>query len=167
MDIQRHLIAEYDQEIEKTRRLLAAIPADADFAFRPSPRSMPLGRLAGHTAETLGEWALHALTADQLAFPADHRFEPYIPASTAALLERLDGETAKARAELAGFDPERWERSWKFQVGDQVWIDDSKYNVWRTYVINHAVHHRAQLGVYLRVLGAKLPGMYGPSADEM
>jgi uncharacterized damage-inducible protein DinB len=63
--------------------------------------------------------------------------------------------------------PAKWDSHWKFVAGDQTWIDDTKYNVWRTWVINHMVHHRAQLGVFLRVLGHKIPGMYGPSADEM
>ena len=52
-------------------------------------------------------------------------------------------------------------------AGEQTWIDDSKYNVWRTWVLNHLIHHRAQLGVYLRLLDKKIPGAYGPSADEM
>jgi uncharacterized damage-inducible protein DinB len=68
---------------------------------------------------------------------------------------------------LASFASEKWDDNWKFVAGGQAWIDDSKYGVWRNWVINHAVHHRAQLGVYLRVLGQKLPGSYGPSADEM
>ncbi len=167
MDIQKELIAEYGTEIEKTRKILAAIPADADFTFKPSPKSMSLGRLAGHTAETLTDWANHTLTSDALIFPAGHKFEPYIPASTAALLEKFDADAAKAKAALAAFNPAQWETNWKFGVGDQVWIDESKYSVWRNWVIDHTIHHRAQLGVYVRILGGKLPGVYGPSADEM
>ena len=62
---------------------------------------------------------------------------------------------------------EKWDSNWKFVAGDQTWIDDSKYNVWRTWVMNHLVHHRSQLGVYLRMLDKRIPGTYGPSADEM
>jgi uncharacterized damage-inducible protein DinB len=167
MDFQKELIAEYDREIDRTRKILAAIPADADFAFKASPKSMSLGRLASHTSETFGEWAMYTLTRDQLIFPADHKFEPSIVASTAALLEKFDTETAKAKAVLAAFDPAKWETNWKFGVGDQVWIDETKYLVWRNWVIDHTIHHRAQLGVYIRLLGGKLPGVYGPSADEM
>jgi hypothetical protein len=76
MDIHKELITEYDGEIARTRKLFEAIPADVDFNFRPGSKSMPLGRLAGHTAETLSDWAIHTLTLDKLAFPADHRFEP-------------------------------------------------------------------------------------------
>jgi uncharacterized damage-inducible protein DinB len=63
-------------------------------------------------------------------------------------------------------DPVKWDDNWRMTAGDQVWIDDSRYAVYRTWVINHLVHHRAQLGRDLRTLGAPIPGMYGPSADE-
>ena len=96
MDFQQQLIAEYDREAARTRKILDAIPADVDFNFKPSPKSMALGRLAGHLTETAGDWAIHTLTTDKLEFPADHKFEPYIPASKEALLERFDRDTANA-----------------------------------------------------------------------
>ena len=167
MDFQKELIAEYDSEAAKTRKTLEAIPADADFTFKPNPKSMPLGRLAGHISETAGDWAVHTLTTDKLEFPADHKFEPYIPASKEAMLERFDADTAKVKAELAKFDPKKWDTNWKFVAGGQAWIDEPKFSVWRNWVVNHLIHHRAQLGVYLRVLGKPIPGTYGPSADEM
>jgi uncharacterized damage-inducible protein DinB len=167
MDFQKELIAEYDRETAKTRKILEAIPADADFTFKPNPKSMALGRLAGHVSETAGDWAVHTLTVDKLEFPADHKFEPYIPVSKEAMLERFDADTAKAKAALANFDPKGWDTNWKFVAGGQAWIDEPKFSVWRNWVVNHLIHHRAQLGVYLRVLGHKIPGSYGPSADEM
>jgi uncharacterized damage-inducible protein DinB len=167
MDPQKQLIAEYDAEIARTRKILAAVPADADFTYKPSPKSMALGRLAGHAAETITDWAIHTLTSDALIFPKDHKFEPYVPASTAALLEKFDAEAAKAKAALAAFDAASWDTHWKFGVGDQIWIDEPKYSVWRTWVIDHTIHHRAQLGVYIRLVGGTLPGTYGPSADGM
>jgi uncharacterized damage-inducible protein DinB len=153
MDFQKELIAEYDREAAKTRKILDAIPADADFTFKPNPKSMALGRLAGHISETAGEWAISTLTTDKLEFPA--------------MLEHFDAETAKVKAELAKFDPKHWDANWKFVAGGQAWIDETKYEVWRNWVVNHLIHHRAQLGVYLRVLGKPIPGTYGPSADEM
>jgi uncharacterized damage-inducible protein DinB len=167
MDFQKELIAEYDRETVKTRKMLEAIPADADFAWKPHPKSMALGRLAGHLVETSGDWANHALTVDKLEFPADHKWEAYIPASKEALLERFDKDVAVVKAELEKFPPEKWGDNWKFVAGGQAWIDDSKYRVWREWVLNHLIHHRAQLGVYLRLLEQKIPGTYGPSADEM
>jgi uncharacterized damage-inducible protein DinB len=166
MDIQKELIAEYDRETASTRKLLAAIPADVDFTWKPHAKSMALGRLAGHVSETAGDWALHTLTIDKLEFPADHKFEPYIPASTEAMLEEYDRQVAEVKTALAGFAQEKWDENWKFVFGDQAWIDDSKYRVWRNWVINHLAHHRGQLGVYLRLLDIPIPGMYGPSADE-
>ena len=81
MDFQQELIAEYDRETAKTRKMLDAIPADADFTWKPHPKSFSLGRLAGHTAEMAGDWPIHTLTLNKMEFPADHKFEPYIPAS--------------------------------------------------------------------------------------
>lgn len=166
MDFQQELIAEYDRETAKTRKILDAIPADADFTWKPHEKSTSLGRLAGHIAETAGEWAIHALTTDKLEFAPDHKFEPYIPASKEALLEHFDQKVGEVKAELAKFAKEKWDENWKFVAGGQAWIDESKYEVFRNWVLNHAIHHRAQLGVYLRLLNKPIPGTYGPSADE-
>ncbi len=166
MDFQQELIAEYDRELAITRKMLEAVPADADFAWKPNPKSMSLGRLAGHVAECAGEWAISTLTLDKLEFPKDHKFVPYIPASTADLLKTFEEQTAKGKAALKDFPVAKWDDNWKFVSGDQTWISDSKYRIWRTFVVNHLVHHRAQLGVFLRLLGKPIPGSYGPSADE-
>jgi uncharacterized damage-inducible protein DinB len=167
MDAQKELVAEFDREAAKTRKMLDAIPADADFNFKPHPKSMPLGRLAGHLSEMTGEWGQHALMLDKLEFPADHKWEPYAPASKAALLEKFDSDLAKTRAELVSIAPEKWDNHWKFIFGGQTWVDEPKHQVFRGMVMNHMIHHRAQLGMYLRLMNAKVPGVYGPSADEM
>jgi uncharacterized damage-inducible protein DinB len=167
MDIQKELIAEYDREATRTRKILEAIPADADFTWKPHPKSMSLGQLAGHVSDTAGDWAIHTLTTDKLEFPADHKFEPYIPASKEAMQEKFDQQVTGVKKALADFAPEKWDNNWKFVAGGQAWIDEPKYSVWRSWVLNHLIHHRAQLGVYIRLLGGKLPGTYGPSADEM
>jgi uncharacterized damage-inducible protein DinB len=167
MDLQKALIAEYDRETAKTRKILDAIPADSDFNYKPHPKSMSLGRLSGHVAETAGQWASSTLAKDKIEMAADQKYEPYIPASKDALLKRFDTETAETKAILCDFAPARWDENWKFVAGGQAWIDDTKYEVWRTWVINHLAHHRAQLGVYLRLLDKPLPGTYGPSADGM
>ena len=166
MDYQKELIAEYESETAKTRKMLEAIPADADFTYKPHPKSMALGRLTGHVSETAGDWAFHTLTTDKLEFPADHKFEAYIPASKEALLERFDRDVAKVKPALGNFDPAKWDDNWKFIFGGKAWIDGPKYEIWRTWVMNHLVHHRAQLGSTLRQMGTPIPGMYGPSADE-
>jgi len=165
MDIQKQLIAEFDNETDRTRKLLHAIPDDADFAWKPHAKSMAFGKLAGHVSDTNGDWALHTLKFDRLDWTPEMNTEP--PATKAALLDRFDKQVAEVKPFLANMTPEKWDSNWKMVAGDQTWIDDTKYNVWRTWVVNHLVHHRAQLGVYLRLLDKKIPGMYGPSADEM
>ncbi len=167
MDFQKALIAEYDREVASTRKMLDAIPADADYNYKPHAKSMSLGRLAGHVAETAGQWAFSALAKDKIEMAAGEKYEPYIPASQEALLARFDKETGETKAVLAALKPEQWDANWKFVAGDQTWINDTKYEVWRTWVVNHLIHHRAQLGVYLRLLDKPVPGTYGPSADGM
>jgi uncharacterized damage-inducible protein DinB len=166
MDFQKELIAEFDREADRTRKMLEAIPADADFTWKPHAKSMSLGRLAGHVAETPGEWAMEILTKDKMEFPADHKWSAYIPASKVALLESFDREVAETKAVLAKFTPQKWEEHWKFIFGGHTFIDESKFQAFRTWVMNHMIHHRAQLGVYLRLLDKPVPGTYGPSADE-
>lgn len=165
MDFQKELIAEYDRETTTTRKVLDAIPDNADLAWKPHAKSMSLGQLAGHVADTTGDWAVHTLTVDKLEWNPEMKPEP--PASKKDLLRKFDSQVAAVKPALAKMTPDQWDGNWKFIAGEQTWIDDTKYNVWRTWVLNHLVHHRAQLGVYLRLLDQKVPGCYGPSADEM
>jgi uncharacterized damage-inducible protein DinB len=166
MDHQKALIEEYERETASTRKTLEAIPEDADFAWKPHAKSFSLGRLAGHTSELAGNWGISTLTTDGIIVPAGHKFEPYIVASKAEMLERFDRETATVKTELASFAPERWDETWKFQVGDATYVSGPKGEIFRTWVLNHMIHHRAQLGVYLRLLDQPIPGIYGPSADS-
>ena len=165
MDIQKELIAEYDRETDRTRKTLEAIPDDADFNWQPHAKSMRLGKLAGHVSDTNGDWALHTLTHDRLEWNPE--MNPKDPTNKKDILARFEKQVAEVKPALAAMTPAKWDSNWKFVAGEQTWIDDSKYAVWRTWVLNHLVHHRAQLGVYLRLLDKKVPGMYGPSADEM
>ena len=167
MDAQKELIAEFDREAAKTRKMLDAIPADADWNFKPHPKSMTLGRLAGHLTDFVGDWGNHTLTLDKLEFAPDHKWEPFAPTSKAAVLEKFDKGLVETRAALVATTGDAWDRNWKFVFGGQAWIDETKYIVFRDMVMNHMIHHRAQLSVYLRLIGAKVPGLYGPSADEM
>ncbi len=165
MDFQKELTAEYDRETANTRKILEAIPDDADFAWKPHTKSMSLGTLAGHVSDTNGDWALHTITRDRLEWTPN--MKPDNPTNKKDLLARFDKQISEVKPVLASMTPAKWDSNWKFVAGDQTWIDDSRYNVWRTWVLNHLVHHRAQLGVYLRLLDKRIPGLYGPSADEM
>jgi uncharacterized damage-inducible protein DinB len=165
MEIQKELIAEYDRELVSTRKMLDAIPAGADLNWKASPKSMSLGSLAAHVAETGGPWAISTLSKNGLNFDMA-TYQAWRPASKAEILQRFDRETPEAKRLLVDLDPAKWDDNWKMTAGDQTWIDDSRYGVFRTWVLNHLIHHRAQLGRDLRTLGAPIPGMYGPSADE-
>ena len=165
MEIQERLIAEFDLETERSRKILNAIPDGADFAWKPHEKSMPLGKLALHVAGMSGDWALMTLEKDRLDW--DPSMNPAPPANKAELLEKFEADAAKAKNALAGFNPADWDKQWIFAAGGQVFVDQPKYEVWRGLVVNHGSHHRGQLVVYLRILGARVPGTYGPSADEM
>jgi uncharacterized damage-inducible protein DinB len=167
MDYQKELLAEYDREIDRTRKMLQAIPDNADYAWKPHEKSMTLGRLAGHLTDMTGDWALHTLTLDKLDFPADHKWEVYVPTDKEDLLKKLDAKLGQVRDALAAITPEKWDQHWQFIFGGHVWIDQPRHQVFRELVLSHLVHHRGQLSVYLRLVGGKVPGMYGPSADEM
>ncbi|MGD0911617.1 MAG: DinB family protein, partial [Terracidiphilus sp.] len=123
--------------------------------------------LAGHISDFSGDWAIHSLTLDKLEFAADHKWDPYAPTTKEELLKKFEEKLPEANAALAATTGEKWDQHWQFIFGGQVWIDQPRHQVFRELVLSHMIHHRAQLGVYLRILGAKIPGMYGPSADEM
>jgi uncharacterized damage-inducible protein DinB len=165
MEIQKELIAEYDRELVSTRKMLDAIPDDADLDWKASPKSMSLGRLAAHIAETAGSWAIDTISKSGFNFDMATS-KPWHPSTKAEILRKFDQDKPEAKRFLVGLDPARWDDNWKMTAGDQTWIDDSRYSVFRTWVLNHLIHHRAQLGRELRSPGTPVPGMYGPSADE-
>jgi len=119
MDFKQKLIAEYDREIAATRKMLEAVPADADYNYKPHEKSMVFGRLLGHLSDTSGEWGVSTLTTDKLEFPEGHKFEPYVPASKEAMLAQFDKQVAEAKAALAAFDDSKWDDNWKFVAGGQ------------------------------------------------
>ena len=167
MDIQKELLAEFDRETAATRKILEAIPDNTDYSWKPSGKSMAFGALAGHITDMTGDWGLHTLTLDKLEFGPDHKWEPFLPTSRSEVLERFEKGLPATRAALESTLPEKWDEHWQFIWAGQIVVDEPRFNVFRSMVLNHLVHHRAQLGVYIRLLGGKLPGCYGPSADEM
>ncbi|MDR3773243.1 MAG: hypothetical protein P4L26_07845, partial [Terracidiphilus sp.] len=114
MDIQKELESELDREAGKTRKMLEAIPEGVDWAWKPHAKSMSLGKLAGHLTDMPGEWGISTLIKDKVEFAADHKWDPYVPANRAELLDRFDGELAKCRVALAAVTPEKWDQNWKF-----------------------------------------------------
>jgi len=167
MDAQKELIAEFDREAANTRKMLDAIPADADLSFKPHPKSMSLGRLVGHLTDFAGEWAHSVLTKDKIEFGQGDSWEPFVPTSKTQALEKFDEQLGTTRAALTATTGDKWDRNFQLVWQGMTVIDDPKHQVFREAVLNHMIHHRGQLTVYLRLIGAKVPGTYGPSADEM
>lgn len=154
---------DYDVEIANTRRTLERIPEN-DPAWKPAAKSMPIGRLALHTAR-LPEFLSTILTTPALDMAAT-KFPAFIFESTAHLLSELERSSTEARQHLATASDADLQTDWKLSFGDKVVVEGPRMLLYRTMFLNHIVHHRAQLGVYLRLLNVAVPGLYGPSADE-
>jgi uncharacterized damage-inducible protein DinB len=163
MTICQSLTIDYEEEVKNTRKLLERVPLDdAHRGYRPHPKSMPLDRLATHVAEIPG-WPKFALESEVMVL--EPGFKPRIASSTAELLEIFDKAAEEGRAAIAVATDEDMQKNWTFKFGEIFSMSDPRPKVIRSFV-NHLVHHRAQLGVYLRLNEIAIPGMYGPSADE-
>ena len=159
----QQLLAELKHEAATTKKMLALVPLDKS-DWKPHAKSMPLGRLASHVAE-LSSWISPTLMYDTLDF-AVNKYVPFVPSSTEDLLAFHDKNVADAEQGLNNFSDDRLNEMWTMRNGEQVYFTMPKGVVVRSFCFNHLVHHRAQLGVYLRMLDIALPGSYGPTADE-
>ncbi len=163
MPINELLLVEFDEEIKKTRTMLERVP-EGKKEFTPHPKSMPLNKLAPHVAQLAG-FGLTILTTPELDF-ATTKFPP-VPFETAAqLVKTFDEGAAQARAALKKTPDEAWTQPWKLSFGDKAIFSGSRFLAYRQMFLNHLVHHRAQLGVYLRLNETPVPATYGPSADD-
>jgi uncharacterized damage-inducible protein DinB len=154
---------DYQEEMANTRKLLERVPIDdAHRAYKPHEKSMTFEQLATHVAEMPG-WIKMALESELLKI--DPPYQPRIAKSTAELLEIFDKAVKEGAAAIDGATDAAMQKNWTFKYGDQFSMTEPRPKVIRSF-INHVVHHRAQLGVYLRLNGIPVPGMYGPSADE-
>jgi uncharacterized damage-inducible protein DinB len=159
----KELLAEFKQEAASTRKILERVP-DGKNDWAPHEKSMKLGRLATHVAEIPG-WTYVTVSTDVLDFAAGD-YKPNIYETSAERLKFFDEQVAKSIEILENMKDEDLEKSWTMRNGETVYFTVPKKVALRTWVFNHQVHHRAQLGVYLRLLDVPLPGIYGPSADE-
>lgn len=164
MKLQEILLAELKHEAIATRKILSLVPLD-QYDYKPHDKSMTLGRLATHVAEIIGWWK-ECLILDVLDFSAGD-FTPKVLKSTDELLALFDDLMAKAEKILTEVDEAEFEKMWTMRNGEQIYFTMPKAQVVRTWCLNHLYHHRAQLGVYLRLLNIPVPGSYGPSADDM
>lgn len=163
--IARSLLPEFDQEMAGTRKVLERVPEDA-FGWKPHPKSFSMGDLATHVAN-LPTWM--SLTLEQDSFdvsPGGEAMKTPPAASRAELLNRFDEALATARASLAAATDDRFAGSWSLLANGQTVFTMPRAAVVRSFVMNHLIHHRSQLTVYLRLNDLPVPALYGPSADE-
>ena len=167
MPIRDGILAEFDHEMETTRKTLERVP-EGKPDWKPHEKSMTMGRLAGHVAE-LPTFA--AMTIQQDSFnvrPAGGgpARQPLIMISRKQLLEEFDKNVAAARAAISSASDESLAKTWTLFAGDKKVFSLPRLGVLRGFCLNHIIHHRAQLGVYLRLNDVPVPSIYGPSADE-
>jgi uncharacterized damage-inducible protein DinB len=165
MKLNESLLPEFDEEMGNTRKVLERVPEDK-FAWKPHAKSFSMGALAQHVA-TIPMWGTMTLEGDQfdLAGPEASKFPPPV-ASQKELLALFDASAAKFRAALAAAHDAQLQAPWSLVMGSKVIFTMPRLGVLRSSVMNHLIHHRAQLGVYLRLTDVPVPGLYGPSADE-
>ena len=165
MPIVDALLPEYDHELATTRRLLERVP-EAEFGWKPHEKSMTLGQLAGHVAN-IPFWLSATLNApfyDVNAGDKEARLDP--PLSREVMLKEFDERVSKARASLAQTSDAEMMAPWALKSGGHEIFSMPRVGAIRSFVMNHLIHHRGQLSVYLRLKDVPLPSMYGPTADE-
>lgn len=157
------LLKEMNQEAATTRKMLARVPPEK-FDWQPHPKSMSLKRLATHVAELPG-WVAMALTTDGLDFE-NNPYQPKEVKNTGELLDYFEETLRSGTETLENADSNTFDKEWVLSSGSQIYSRTSKYEMIRIS-FSQIVHHRAQLGVYLRLLDIPIPGSYGPSADDV
>ena len=162
MPILDALLPEFDHEMATTRRVLERAP-EAQFNWKPHDKSMSMGELAGHLAN-IPFWCTATLQDTSLDLAHYPRNAP--PATRADLLKGFDERVTAARARLVSTTDPEFMVPWTLKHGDQEFFTMPRISVLRTFVMNHIVHHRGQLTVYLRLNNVPLPPIYGPTADE-
>jgi uncharacterized damage-inducible protein DinB len=163
MNIIKVFLKELDEEAAITRKMLDRIPNDK-YDWQPHPKSMTIRRLANHIAE-LPSWIPMAINTDELDFSAN----PYVPSQvsdTRELIGLFNMTVEEAKESLSQTSEEVLQKMWTLRDGDAIYSVRTKAEVIRM-TFNQITHHRAQLGVFLRLLDIPIPGSYGPSADEL
>ncbi len=158
-------LAELDREVPRSRHALEQVPADKR-DWKPHDRSMAFGYIADMVA-TIPSWLAMIVTQDQLDIAPKNgqQFRPPASRTSAEFVAALDHAVDEARTALKGVDDEFLETRWQLLSGGKVVADMPRHEMLRE-TINHWAHHRGQMTVYLRLLGAKVPAIYGPSADD-
>lgn len=162
--ILQSLIAEFEHEVNSTRKLLLAVP-EKDLGYKPSPISWTMGVLAQHIA-TIYHWYEGTLTSDVYDLATDN-LERGEPGDIKATLDLFERNVEKARAALNAITEENLQDLWTMKVGDRTVLGPMPRGiVARSFLFNHIYHHRGEMIVYLRATGNKVPGLYGPTYEE-
>jgi uncharacterized damage-inducible protein DinB len=162
MSIGQTLLSEFDVEMANTRKVLDRVPLEkAD--WKPHPKSGSLGWLAGHVAN-LPEWVTFTLNSSELDLASAPRNRA--PESKRELLDTFERKAKEARAAIENAKDSQWAAGWSLKRGGQTLFTMPRTAVVRSFALNHLLHHRGQLTVYLRLIDVPVPGLYGPSADE-
>lgn len=156
------ILGELEQEDVKTRKVLERIPTER-FGWKPHERSMSMGQLASHVVETLG-WGAVTLTEDGYDMPAE--FSPWQASSSEELLKQFESNLSSVKQAMQSYPDSRLSESWTLSGNGQVFFSLPRAAVLRSMILNHQIHHRGQLSVYLRLNDIPVPAIYGPSADE-
>jgi uncharacterized damage-inducible protein DinB len=154
--------ADLDRELTVTRKVLQVLP-EQHYDWKPHEKSMSLGKLALHVTD-LPDWARAAIAQDEL----DASNAPRSPAKATRteLLERFDRNATALRDAVANFDISKIDHNWTMRNGQHVIVTRSRWTVYRVWSINHMIHHRAQLCLYLRLLNVPVPTVYFNTADD-
>jgi uncharacterized damage-inducible protein DinB len=163
MGLNEPILAEFQQEAKTTRKLLERVPQDA-LGWKPHEKSMTMERLAVHIAELYG-WPSIVLASNELDFSRMDYTPPKIN-GISDLLEFFDKAVTGAVDLLKTQTDEQLVQLWKLRTGEKVFFEMPRLAVIRSMVLNHTIHHRGQLSVYLRLRNVPIPSIYGPSADE-
>ncbi|QOY86600.1 DinB family protein [Paludibaculum fermentans] len=166
MAISELLKPELEQELAKTRKTLERLPEDK-LTFKPHDKSFELGALATHLA-TIPLWGKMTMGSSELDLAPEGKplEQPKRITSAADALARFDQHAADITAAVASATDEDFQTEWALKMNGNVMFKMSRYTVIRSMILNHLIHHRAQLGVYYRLLDIPVPAVYGPSADE-
>ncbi len=163
MDIVEPIIEEFRGEAAITRKLLERVP-EKDFDWKPHPKSMSLCDLVSHITDSF-TWLRSIVEQDEIVLDPD-AFKPWTAASKQDLLDTFERNVAQGAALLKGVPDERMLARWKMTAGGKDLLSMPRVAVVRAFTLNHHIHHRGQLSVYLRLKDVPLPQIYGPSADE-
>ncbi len=163
MRIAEAILPEFDREMATTRRMLERFPEDK-VEWRPHDTCMTMGRLAGHVAELAG-WVIPTMQQDKLELDPSS-YDPGVVKTRAEAVKQFDETVKAARAAIAGASDETFTKPWALSVGGQTVFTMPKIAVYRTFVMNHLIHHRGQLAAFYRIAGVPVPSLYGPSKDE-